>query len=258
MVVTEADLREQLRRPTVGAQVVVPAGSTLTPSARDFIKQWALVEVTAPASEATPTTTERPDGTWDRASQFPVDLTGEQPRCVCCGAQPDSKASSLTQLNAHHYAPKTHPRIKLRGKVDSLHSLTLMVQGLASRRGEAGLAAALGSLAAYCRELTSAEYNERPADPFELPGWSSDELHRATHDPSGVLGIEHLTIDGADDELQHWLNIGRSTTRELEICALETFDSPHHPYGASICHGLNRLSSVWYFLQLAWKRGGVL
>ena len=95
-------------------------------------------------------------------------------------------------------------------------------------------------------------------DPFELPGWSSDELHRATHDPSGVLGIEHLTIDGADDELQHWLNIGRSTTRELEICALETFDSPHHPYGASICHGLNRLSSVWYFLQLAWKRGGVL
>lgn len=257
MVVTEADLREQLRRPTVGARVVVPAGSTLTPSARDFIRQWALIEVPGPEQEPASAAAVAGGG-WDRTSRFPVELTGERPHCVCCGAQPDSKASSLTQLNAHHYAPKTHPRIRLRGRVDSLHSLTLMVQGLAHSRGEAGLAAALGSVAAYCRELTSAEYNERPAAQFELPGWSSDELHRATHDPDGVLGIGHLTIDGTDDELQHWLNIGRSTTRELEICALETFDSPHHPYGASICHGLNRLSSVWYFLQLAWKRGGIL
>ena len=32
--------------------------------------------------------------------------------------------------------------------------------------------------------------------------------------------------------------------------ALAAFGSPHHSYGASICHGLNRLSSLVYYLEL--------
>lgn len=51
----------------------------------------------------------------------------------------------------------------------------------------------------------------------------------------------------------HWLNLARSTSREIEITAMETFPSPHDPYGASICHAFNRLSSVFYFLQLMLK-----
>jgi hypothetical protein len=44
--------------------------------------------------------------------------------------------------------------------------------------------------------------------------------------------------------------------REVEIVALDTFPSPHHPYGASIVHGLNRLSSAVYYLELRLVAGG--
>lgn len=251
MIVTEAELRDQLRTPTTGAQVVVPAGARLSPSAADFVKQWGLVTVEQVAASPTPAGTAE----WDKASVFPVDFTGEIPTCTSCGMEVTKKASALTQLNAHHFASKTHPRIKLRGRIDSLHAKVLLVQRMACAAGEEPLARDLGTVGAYCREITSAEYNERPVAALQLQTWGVDDIHKATHDPKGVLGIEHLTIDEADVELQHWLNLARTDAREIEILALETFPSPHHAYGESICHALNRLSSIFYFLQLRLKAG---
>lgn len=255
MIITEAELRDQLRIPTEGAQVAVPAGARLSPSAADFVKQWSLVtvEATAPETETQPASSE--GAAWDKASVFPVDFTGELPSCTACGMEVTKKASALTQLNAYHYASKTHPRIKLRGRVDSLHAQVLLIQRMAKKSGEEALARDLGTVAAYCRELTSAEYNERPVAALQLQTWSVEDIHRATHDPKGVLGIDHLTIDENDTDLQHWLNIVRTDAREIEIVALEAFPSPHDPYGESICHAFNRLSSIFYFLQLRMKAG---
>lgn len=249
MIVTEADLRDQLRRPTVGARVVVPAGARLSPAASDFVRQWSLVTVADAEADAVSSPA------WDTPPTFPVDLAGEPPRCTACGTPVTEKADALTQLNAHHYAPKTHPRLRLRGRVDSLHALVGLVQHLALRAGEDELARDLATVAAYCRELTSAEYNERPVAEVRLADWDVEAIHHATHDPEGSLGVRHLTLTGADAELQHWLNVARTDCREIEILALEAFPSPHHPYGASICHALNRLSSVLYFLQLRLKAG---
>ena len=132
MIVTEAELRDQLRTPTTGAQVVVPAGARLSPSAADFVKQWGLVTVEQVAASPTPAGTAE----WDKASVFPVDFTGEIPTCTSCGMEVTKKASALTQLNAHHFASKTHPRIKLRGRMDSLHAKVLLVQRMACAAGE--------------------------------------------------------------------------------------------------------------------------
>lgn len=254
MIITEAQLRDQLRRPTAGAQVVVPEGARLSPSAKDFVKQFSLVLVTGNPNELANQEEPVADSAWDKASVFPVDFAGERPVCHSCGMTVTSKASALTQLNSAYFAPKTHPRIKLRGKVDSLHSLVLLIQRLASNAGEQQLAAALGTVAAYCRELTSAEYHERDVAPFQLGEVSSEEIHRATHDPMGQLGLAHLTIDEREPELQHWLNVARTTSRELEILALETFTEPGG-FGESITAALNRLSSVFYYLQLRLAKG---
>lgn len=254
MVVTEAELRDQLRRPTVGARVVVPAGARLSPAAADFVREWSLVTVEG-APDADPPASPDAAGAWDTAATFPLNLSGDVPLCTGCGMPVTDKADALTQLNAHHYAPKTHPRIRLRGRIDSLHALVGLVQHLALRAGEDALARDLGTLAAYCRELTSAEYNERTVAELRLAEWDAEAIHRATHDPVGTLGVQHLTLAGVDAELQHWLNVARTDCREIEILALEAFGSPHHPYGASICHAFNRLSSVLYFLQLRLKAG---
>lgn len=251
MIVTEAELRDQLRRPTIGAQVRVPAGARLSPSAADFVKQWQLVvrehEHAAPGVPAEGADESRQ---WDTPARFPVSTGAEPARCTQCGTPVADKPDGLTQLNACHLTAKTHPRIRLRGRVDSLHALVLLAQSRA-RGLEAGwLADDLGTLAAYCRELTSAEYNERPVADLALEGRDADAIHRATHDPEAELGVAHLTIGDTSPELQHWLNLCRATSRELELVALDAFTSPHHPYGASICHALNRLSSAFYFLQL--------
>lgn len=244
MIVTESELRDQLRRPAAGAQVTVPAGARLSPSAADFVKQWQLV-VVEQSSETVAAATD-----WDREAVFPVVRDEAPVRCTQCGSPVTDKPDSLTQLNACHFTAKTHPRIRLRGRMDSLHALLLLCQSLARQPGPSWLASDLATLAAYCREVTSAEYNERPVAELVLEGWDAEQLHRATHDPDGVLGVPHLTIAGDSPLLQHWLNLCRTTAREIELVALDAFESPHHPYGASICHGLNRLSSACYFLQL--------
>jgi ethanolamine utilization cobalamin adenosyltransferase len=245
MIVTEAALREQLRRPTMRARVTVPAGATLSPAAQDFVAQWHLQLDEVAAGSGTTTA-----GDWNRPSSFPVVLDGDLPRCVACGEQVHEKPDQMTQLDACHLAPKTAPRIRLRGRLDSLQALALLAAARARTDGLSGLSAALEEVAAYCRELLSAEYNERPAEPLELDGRDAASLRGATHAPERELGVAHLTPTADDPELLHWLNLLRCDVREVEIVALDAFPSPRHPYGASIVHALNRLSSAIYYLEL--------
>ncbi len=253
MIVTEADLRDQLRRPTMGAQVAVPVGARLSPAAADFVKHWGLELVEDPATESAGASRPQDSSSgisWDTESRFPVTPLEEAPRCTCCGMAVEQKSDAITQLNACHYAMKNHPRIRFRGRMDSLHAHVLMAQVRAVASGLTDLVRDLGTVAAYCREITSAEYNERPVADFALEGWDNTSIHKATHDPQGVLGVPHMTISEVDPEVQHWLNICRTQAREIEIAAVDAFPNPHNPSGASICHAMNRLSSIFYFLQL--------
>jgi len=250
MYVTESELREQVRRPVHGASVQVAPGARLSPAAADFVAQWGLVVHEAPPSNGQPRSTEGEGlrSEWDVPSRFPV-APAEAPLCTACGSPVHDKTDGQTQLNATHYSAKTHPRIVLRGRIDSLHALVLMAQHQALSTGQSETATGLGTLAAYCRELISAEYNERAVADAAVGGLDLEEIHRATHDPKGVLGIDHLTIDGSASMLQQLLNVLRTQSREVEIIAFEAFSSPHHTYGASICHALNRFSSIAYYLQ---------
>jgi ethanolamine utilization cobalamin adenosyltransferase len=251
VIVTEASLREQLRPPRMHAQVTVPRGATLSPSAQDLVAHWQL-EV----REAEPVPAGGAHTSWDRPGDFPVVLDGEMPRCTTCGSEVRDKPDQLTQLDTCHFAPKTAPRIRLRGRIDSLHALTLLAASRAAADGRERLASDLGSVAAYCRELMSAEYNERPAASPELFDKDATALRDAGHDPQGAFGIGHAIPDPLSPELLHWLNLIRCQTREVEIVGIDAFPSPHHPYGASIVHGLNRLSSAVYYLELAFLAEG--
>lgn len=253
MIVTESALREQLRRPHRGAGVRVPHGATLSPSAEDFVRSWGLV-VTEETGAGAHTGTGAHDRPWDTPSVFPVVLTGEVPRCGACGEPVRDKPDVLTQLNATTFVPKTDPRIRLRGRVDSLQALALLVAARAGAAGQDPLAADLGTVAAYCRELMSAEYNERDAAAPALGALGPEDIHAATHDPAGRMGVEHLTPGTSDPELMHWLNWLRCQVREAEVLALTALAGAG-PWSASIVHGLNRLSSLVYYLELRLMRG---
>ena len=274
MVVTESELREWWRNGK-GDLPAFPAGTRFTPSAQDFLKDHHLEirfendqlqspnsklktsNFRSPASGLPPfgrPTSDLQHPIWDKPGTFPVVLTGPAPVCAACGQPLPHKPEHMTQLDAGHFAPKTEPRIKLRGKLDSLHAFAMLAAAEARRYQLPKLAEGLDTVAAYCREIQSAEYHARPVQPFALAGKSEEEIHEISHWPDRHLGIAHI-VPGADDHaILHWLNSLRTMTRETEIAALETFPPPLR---TDLPRALNRLSSGVYYLELLLKSGAL-
>ena len=240
-VITEAELRELWRD---GRGVLPPfaPGTRFSAAAQDFLKTHGL-QVRTLAADAP--AQERPAApAWDRPGEFPVVLTGPLPVCSECGQPVHAKPGHMTQLDAHTYAPKTAPRLKLRGRVDSLHAFVMLAAAVARRCNLPDLAAHLDTLAAYCREIMSAEYNARPVAPLILAGMDQAQLHAISHWPERHLGIPHIAPGAGDHEMLHWLNVVRTQAREVEVVALEAFVAD------DLAQALNRLSSAVYVLEL--------
>lgn len=180
---------------------------------------------------------------------FPISALSEV-ECVTCGASLERQtAPQHTQLNAKFFVPKNHPRIRLRGMLDTLHAQALVASHCALETGYLKYSPPLEELAEYCRELVSAEYNERVARRVSLQGLDADDLHAASHHPE-TLGTGHLQLDGKAPALQHWLNMFRVKCRETELAAYDAFPVPASDQAMSISAGLNLLSSAVYYLQL--------
>jgi ethanolamine utilization cobalamin adenosyltransferase len=254
VVITEAELREMWRDGRHPLPVF-PPGTRFSPAAQDFLKAHGL-EVRF-ADPAPPDLSGAP--AWDNPGAFPVVLTGPAPVCVTCGQPLPHKPDHLTQLDAAHFGPKTDPRVRLRGRIDSLHALALLAAAEARRYQLPALAGHLGTLAAYCRELQSAEYHGRAAAPLAVAGYSEADLHDLSHHPDRHLGLAHLVPGVQDHAILHWLNLLRAYAREVEIEALEIYApqpaAPAAEPGASLVRGLNRLSSAVYVLELLFKTG---
>jgi ethanolamine utilization cobalamin adenosyltransferase len=256
LVITEAELREMWQAGR-GVIAPLPAATRFTPSASDFIKEWGLaITYLEAAPPVRPANANRP--AWDRPAEFPVNLAGPLPVCVACGQPVAHKPDHLAQLDAGHYAPKTRPRFRFRGKVDTLHAQVLVTEAAARRHNLPQLAGYLSTLAAYCREIASAEYHERPVMPLQLAGISEDDLHRITHHPEQTLGISHVTPSPDDPEALLALNLLRCQAREAELLAAEVFAGPAgQPLRPDLLRALNRLSNAVYYVTLLFKAGKI-
>ena len=260
-IVTEAELRDRVRQPQTGMKVSVPKGTMFSPSAADFIKQWRMEVVYEDPVSVPPAENPNPRNgaespAWDKPSQFPVKLTGDLPTCITCGTPLKHKPEHMTQLNAGLFAPKSNLRIRLRGKLDTLQALCLLIGAIAREKEVGWLVERLETLAAYCREMMSAEYNERPVAPLVLDGLDEARLRKVTHHPQEEMGMPHLTPDTSDDVLFLWLNYLRCQSREAEIVAIDTFGgeaSGSDPY--NLVQAMNSMSSAVYYLELLYKQG---
>ena len=255
-ILTEVELRDRIRRPRRGMQVHVEPGTRFSPAARDFIAQWELEIVEGdpapappPEPSASPAPANAPDArpAWDKPATFPVRPVN----------LPQPKPEHMTQLDAENFAPKNIPRIRFRGKMDSVHGLFQLVAARARAWQLTDLAQHLDALAAYCREIVSAEYNQREVAPIQVAGLDAAGLRYATHHPRKILGIPHLTPGPDDHEILHWLNYLRTQVREAELAALDAFAPPpsYEPTRLDLIRALNRLSSAVYYLELLFKAG---
>ena len=209
-VLTEAMLRA-LCLPR-GASVPVPEGTALTPLAREYLREHGLTLTAAPAAGR---------------------------------AEGREKPEHMTHLNDRTLVPKTHPRIRLRGKLDSLEALLLQTQLLAQKQGRGEVVQALGEVYDLAQRILAAEVKGEPLGPFTLLGLDSAALRAQSH--VDTHPVPHLGLGG----LCLALNFLRTQVRETELAAAMAFVPQEGPVDRpDLLEALNRMSSAVYLLFL--------
>ena len=192
---------------------------TLTPSARDFLNRERIPIL--PAEQAKP---ER----WRLLS----------------GGYAEEKPEHMTHLHADVLVPKTHPRIRFRGAMDTLEAELLLC-------GET-----VAPILELARKLLRCDVLEEPVGEFSLCGLTEQEQRKRSHFPQDYFGIAHFMPVFSDTERLLQLNRCRCAARAAELAAVEAFsDREGLPTRPDILKALNRMSSMLYILMLEEKAG---
>ena len=230
-ILNESMLRTALKDKTCG-QYCVEAGTFVTPLALEFLRDRGIELVFRSCIESMPCTPIP-----DKGEETYIDETS--------GARFSKKPPRMTHLFANRLVPKTHPRIALRGKLDTLQGEIIAAQTEAAADGKLSLVTDLGEVLALARELLGAEVAERGLPPVTLFGYSADELQNISHHVKEHFGFPHPAPGHGMGRMAALLNLLRTKTREAELAAEHAFIEGARD---DILLALNRMSSAFYIL----------
>ena len=214
--ITERELRDQFAS-GVPERYDLPADCKLTPAARQYLMDLRLYRhADAP-----------------RRASAPLPAGSRKPE-------------HMTNLNAQEMVCKTHPRILLRGKLDTLEAEILVLQTSC----EAAWRAPLDDAMRLTRAALAAEVRGVPLAPWTLDGMGPEEVHRCSHHPEEFGFPGHILPAPEHGPLAAQLNRLRALTREAELAAVTAFWDGQRVQREDIVLALNRLSSYFYVLQL--------
>jgi len=154
-----------------------------------------------------------------------------------------TKPEHMTHLHSNVLVPKTHPRICLRGKLDSLQALILLAAQQAKADTRPDIAGSLEEFYSFAQMILRCEVKEEPLPAFTLLGLGSAGLRHASHHPEKFAGMPHPVPHNGMPPLALALNYLRTQIRETELCAVEA-ERP------DLIEALNRFSSAVYLLFL--------
>lgn len=199
-------------------------GDQLTSTARDFLRR-ERIEI-LPGSQARP----------------------ERYRLLS-GGYAEEKPEHMTHLNGEVLVPKTHPRIRFRGKMDTLEAELILCQ-LAPGAPEG----ALGEILDLSRKILRCDVLEEPLRQDTLCGLTQDEQRERSHMPQDYYGQPHFMPQASDGSVIAGLNRARCFAREAELAAVEAFsDREGNLLREDIPKALNRMSSMLYLLMIQEK-----
>lgn len=199
-------------------------GDQLTSTARDFLRR-ERIEI-LPGSQARP----------------------ERYRLLS-GGYAEEKPEHMTHLNGEVLVPKTHPRIRFRGKMDTLEAELILCQLVpGSPEG------ALGEILALARKILRCDVLEEPLRQDTLCGLTQDEQRGRSHMPQDYYGQPHFMPQASDGSVIAGLNRARCFAREAELAAVEAFSNRDgNLIREDIPKALNRMSSMLYLLMIQEK-----
>lgn len=199
-------------------------GDQLTSTARDFLRR-ERIEI-LPGSQARP----------------------ERYRLLS-GGYAEEKPEHMTHLNGEVLVPKTHPRIRFRGKMDTLEAELILCQ-LVPGAPEG----ALGEILDLSRKILRCDVLEEPLRQDTLCGLTQDEQCGRSHMPQDYYGQPHFMPQASDGSVIAGLNRARCFAREAELAAVEAFsDRDGNLIREDIPKALNRMSSMLYLLMIQEK-----
>jgi ethanolamine utilization protein EutL len=175
-------------------------------------------------------------------------------RVLATGERLTTKPEHLTHLfDDESLVPKNHPRLPLRGKLDTLQGLLLDAQCVADADGARGLVGELGEALELSRKLIGAEVTGRPLEPFMLGGLDPEKLRWQTHHTHEVYGVPFMFPSVRQGPVVARLYTARAYAREAELAAYGAFPEPNER--ADLKLALNRLSSALYLMTVKYLAG---
>ena len=224
---TEHDVRERCPQP--GSTLRLAATERLTPSGAELAARLRIKVVQEGECAPCP----------EPARTAPEAARSTAPECAsgdCC----------MTHLDAASMAPKSHARIVLRGKLDTLLAVTVLIQTQFDPKNRLSgfLKECLCDLHAWIMNALMAEVSGNPLGACGMGGMDTEALHAVSREPARYLDVEHCAPEaslGGNIALLNWL---RALARETEVAAVQC------ACRTDICSALNRLSSAVYVLML--------
>lgn len=199
-------------------------GDQLTSTARDFLRR-ERIEI-LPGSQARP----------------------ERYRLLS-GGYAEEKSEHMTHLNGEVLVLKTHPRIRFRGKMDTLEAELILCQ-LVPGAPEG----ALGEILDLSRKILRCDVLEEPLRQDTLCGLTQAEQRGRSHMPQDYYGQPHFMPQASDGSVIAGLNRARCFAREAELTAVEAFSNREgNLIREDIPKALNRMSSMLYLLMIQEK-----
>ena len=229
-VLTEGDLR-RIHLKEHRKEWVLSKDIFITPAAREYAKEQGIhLNVKAKSNQ--------------ERTQVPiVKKENGTFKDAVTGAIYAEKPEEMTHMQDNLLVSKTHPRIALRGRLDSLQAKILLIQFEFKRNQR--LMEDLESVLLFVQKVLAAEVKNQPAEELMLLGMREEEIHRMSHNVQEAFGINH-TIPRLDmGRLALLLNELRTQVREAELQAVAAFQEGDV---LGVVKRLNRLSSGVYVL----------
>lgn len=220
MLYTRQAVRDNLRNRDGKRVFYLGKGDQLTSDARDYLT-GERIEI-LPAAEARP----------------------ERYRLLG-GGYMEFKPEHMTHLNGDLLVPKTHPRIALRGAVDTLEAELL----LCAAGAEGAIRSQLEEALTFARNLIRHEVLDEAVPDTLLGGMDAAALRQRSHRPQDFYGKPHFMPSPTDTLLLLQVNRARCAARAAELQAVAAF-----PEGrADLLTAFNRLSSFLYLVMIQLK-----
>jgi ethanolamine utilization protein EutL len=173
-------------------------------------------------------------------------------RVLATGERLNDKPEFLTHLlDDESLVGKSHPRLLLRGKLDTLQGLLLDAQCAADSDGARGLVGELGEALELSRQLIGAEVTGRGLGEWKLGGLNAGEIRFHSHHTFELYGVPFMFPSVRQGPVVAKLYLARAYAREAELALYAAFPEPP----ADLQLALNRLSSALYLMTVKYLAG---